>query len=109
MVKSTMGREILLAAEVNTVSRAKPTYEDRIASDPQVMVGKPVVKGTRIPVELLLKYLAQNPDVDELFGAFPHLELEDVKACPAYARAAVEREYARDGREERSGTHAGHA
>jgi uncharacterized protein (DUF433 family) len=66
------------------------TYQDRITQDPKVMVGKPVVRGTRIPVELVLGHLAANPDLEDLFGAYPHLTLEDVKACLAYAQAAVE-------------------
>jgi hypothetical protein len=40
------------------------------------MVGKPVVKDTRIPVELVLGHLAANPDLDELFAAYPHLAIE---------------------------------
>ena len=48
------------------------------------MVGKPVVKGTRIPVELVLAKLAQNPSLDELFTDYPRLTLEDVKACLDY-------------------------
>ena len=48
------------------------------------MVGKPVVKGTRIPVERVIQHLAENPDLDDLFQAFPHLTLEDVKACLVY-------------------------
>lgn len=65
------------------------TYKDRISQDPAVMVGKPVVKGTRIPVELVLGHLAHNPDLNDLFAAYPHLTLEDVKACLAYAQAVV--------------------
>lgn len=53
------------------------------------MVGKPVIRGTRIPVELVLGHLAHNPDLDELFAAYPHLTVEDVQACFAYAQAAV--------------------
>lgn len=65
---------------------------ERITVDPDVMVGKPVVKGTRIPVELVLGQLAFNPDLDELFAAYPHLTVEDVKACLAYARRVVARQ-----------------
>ena len=54
------------------------------------MVGKPVVKGTRIPVELVLGHLAANPDLAELFAAYPELTVEDVKAVLAYAQAAVD-------------------
>ncbi len=66
-------------------------YPDRIIQDPKVMVGKPVVKGTRIPVELVLQHLADNPDLADLFAAYPELTREDVKACLAYAYTLVER------------------
>lgn len=58
-------------------------YEDRIIQDPRILVGKPVVKGTRIPVELVLGHLAANPDLAELFAAYPRLTVEDVQACLA--------------------------
>lgn len=69
-----------------------PHYRDRIIVDPQIMVGKPVVRGTRIPVELVLKRLAQNPNVEDLLEAYPRLTVEDVKACLEYAQALVEGE-----------------
>jgi uncharacterized protein (DUF433 family) len=62
---------------------------NRITIDPDVMAGKPVVKGTRIPVELVLDQLAFDPHLDELFAAYPHLTVDDVKACLAYASAIV--------------------
>jgi uncharacterized protein (DUF433 family) len=65
---------------------------DRITQDPAVLVGKPVVAGTRIPVALVLGHLAQNPDLEDLFGVYPELTVEDVKACLSYAQAAVEAE-----------------
>jgi uncharacterized protein (DUF433 family) len=61
-------------------------YYDRITQDPDIMVGKPVVRGTRIPVERVLAHLADNPDLDDLLEALPHLKLEDVQACLAYAQ-----------------------
>jgi len=67
-----------------------PQDTDRIIHDPQVMVGKPVIKGTRIPVERVIAHLAHNPDLDDLFGAYPELTVEDVKASLRYAYAAVE-------------------
>jgi uncharacterized protein (DUF433 family) len=69
--------------------------EDRIVHDPTILVGKPVVKGTRIPVELVLKHLAQNLDLADLFAAYPRLTTEDVQACIAYAEGLVENEQAR--------------
>ena len=72
----------------------RPLYEDRIIVDPEIMVGKPVVKGTRIPVELVLEHLIENPDLEDVFAAYPRLTLEDVKACLAYAKRLVEGERA---------------
>jgi uncharacterized protein (DUF433 family) len=59
------------------------------------MVGKPVVKGTRIPVERVLAHLAQTPDVDDLFAAYPELTIDDVKACLSYAHTLLERKQPR--------------
>jgi len=64
-------------------------YKDRITTNPDVMVGKPVVKGTRIPVERVVAHLASNPDINDLFVAYPDLTVADVKACFQYAHHAV--------------------
>lgn len=66
-------------------------YLDRVTQDPTIMAGKPVVKAIRIPVERVLAHLAENPDLDDLFAAFPHLTPENVKACLAYAQVRVAR------------------
>jgi len=76
------------------MSRLTADLRDRIVRDPKVMVGKPVVRGTRIPVERVLAHLADTPDLGDLFEAFPRLTLDDVRACLAYAHDAVEREQA---------------
>jgi uncharacterized protein (DUF433 family) len=65
-------------------------YRERITTDPGILAGKPVVRGTRIPVELVLDHLAQNPDLTDLFAAYPRLTVDDVNACLAYAQALVE-------------------
>ncbi len=64
-------------------------YQDRIVADPEILAGKPVVKGTRISVELALKRLAQDLDVQSLLEAYPRLKLDYVKACLEYAQALV--------------------
>ena len=64
------------------MTSAARRYRDRISQDPQVMVGKPVVKGTRIPVELVLSNLLPESFAGlGLFTDYPRLTLEDVKAC----------------------------
>jgi len=73
------------------VAKERPTDAARIIRDPEVLAGKPVVKGTRIPVELVLDYLANNPNFDDLFADYPRLTVDDVKACLAFAQEAVQR------------------
>jgi uncharacterized protein (DUF433 family) len=58
---------------------------ERIVSDPEVMLGRPCIKGTRIPVELLLEKLGEGASVEELLEAYPHLEREDVLAALRFA------------------------
>ncbi len=72
------------------VARERPADTARIVRDPGILGGKPVVKGTRIAVDLVLEYLANNPDFGDLFADYPRLTIEDVKACLAFAHAAVE-------------------
>jgi uncharacterized protein (DUF433 family) len=67
-----------------------PHYDDRIIQDPEILVGKPVVKGTRIPVDVVLAYLEHNPNLNELFADYPRLTMDDVKACLHYARTVLE-------------------
>jgi uncharacterized protein (DUF433 family) len=70
---------------------AEPThsYEDRIVVDPKIMLGKPTIRGTRIPVELVLEQLSYDLDPQELYAAYPRLAEDDVKACIAYAHPAT--------------------
>ena len=62
---------------------------DRIERNPKVMMGKPVIKGTRIPVELILRKLSEGATLEELLGAYPHLSREDIQAALAYAAEAL--------------------
>jgi uncharacterized protein (DUF433 family) len=64
-------------------------YQERIVADPRILAGKPVVKGTRIAVDLVLEELSHNPDIAELLAAHPDLTRDDVQACLAYAQAIV--------------------
>jgi len=61
------------------------TATDRIEMDPKVMMGKPVVRGTRIAVELLLRKLAEGATEADLLDAYPRLTREDIKAAIGYA------------------------
>jgi uncharacterized protein (DUF433 family) len=67
------------------------TY-DRIELNPGVMLGKPVVRGTRITVELILRKLSEGATEQELLEAYPHLEREDIRSAIAYAADTVSHE-----------------
>jgi len=58
---------------------------NRIVVNPKVMVGKPVIKGTRIPVDAIIKRLAEGMSLREILEEYPNLEEEDVKAALEYA------------------------
>ena len=64
-------------------------YRERIVADSRILAGKPVVKGTRIAVDLVLEELSHNPDINELLAAHPDLSRTDVQACLAYAKDIV--------------------
>ena len=62
---------------------------DRIEINPAVMMGKPVIRGTRITVELVLRKLAEGETESELLEDYPHLAAEDIRAAIAYGAANV--------------------
>jgi uncharacterized protein (DUF433 family) len=75
-------RPVSSAALVTPGARQSPATKVRCC-----LGGKPVVRGTRISVGLVLEELAQNPDVNELLSAHPDLTRADVQACLSYAKA----------------------
>ena len=60
-------------------------WQDRIAVDPRILVGKPVVKGTRIAVELVVEFLAAGWTQQQILDSYPTLAAEDIFACLRYA------------------------
>ncbi|HME42330.1 MAG TPA: DUF433 domain-containing protein [Syntrophorhabdales bacterium] len=60
-----------------------------ITSDPQIMMGKPVIAGTRITVELILEKLAAGETVDQILAAHPRLTRDAIKAALAFAAEAL--------------------
>ena len=58
---------------------------ERITSDPQVCGGEPCVKGTRIPVRIILSHIAAGEDNAVILKQFPHITQEDIIACLEYA------------------------
>jgi uncharacterized protein (DUF433 family) len=60
-------------------------WKDRIIVDPDILVGKPVIKGTRISVEFLLDRVADGWSVDDILVSYPHLTRDDVLAALSFA------------------------
>lgn len=65
---------------------------DRIAIDPTVMTGKPVIRGTRIPVEMIVRLVAQGIALRDIMTDYPRLTQEDVQAALWYAAATIAHE-----------------
>ena len=64
----------------------------RIKSDPKIMFGKPVIVGTRITVEHILRCLAAGETPDEIIADYPQLTLDDIRAAQAFAAEQLARE-----------------
>lgn len=67
-------------------------YRDRIAFNPSIMTGKPVIRGTRIPVALIVQMVAQNIPTDEILDDYPQLEWTDIQAALWYAVSLLNQE-----------------
>ena len=65
-------------------------WRDHIVSTPDILRGKPRIKGTRIPVSILLGYLAAGHTTDEIITEFPELKVMQIQACLDYARELAE-------------------
>ena len=71
--------------------RAKrpPDLLRRITADPKILGGKPVIRGMRVSVELVLRLLSKGKTISSVLEAYPDLEPDDIYACYAYARAVI--------------------
>ena len=67
-------------------------WSERITVDPDVLVGKPVVRGTRISVELVIDLLARGYTNEQILQQYDHLSLEDIQACLGYASNVLQSE-----------------
>lgn len=68
------------------------TIHDRIVVDPKIMLGKPVIRGTRITVELVLRKIAEGANESAVIDAYPNLKKEDIQAAVRYAADALAHE-----------------
>ena len=72
----------------------KTPWKDHIESTPTLLRGKPCIKGTRIPVSLILGYLAADMNPEQIIKEFPDLTREQIAACLDYARDLADFEIA---------------
>jgi uncharacterized protein (DUF433 family) len=66
-----------------------PILLKRITADPEIFGGKPIIRGMRISVELVLSLLAQGETSEDVLADYPDLEADDIRACVAYAHAVI--------------------
>jgi uncharacterized protein (DUF433 family) len=76
-------------SDAMTFERGGTVEKRMITSDPQIMMGKPVITGTRITVELILEKLAAGEGVDQILAAHPRLTREAIQAALAFAAEAL--------------------
>jgi uncharacterized protein (DUF433 family) len=89
------GRELEPEPDHQPIEGSMPETDallSRITVSPEILGGKPIIRGMRIPVELVLGLLAQGETIDSLLDEYPRLESEDILACFAYARAIIANE-----------------
>ena len=67
-------------------------WQERITVDPKMLVGKPVVKGTRISVEFVVDLLGRGWTTEQVLSEYDHLTPEDIQACLAYASDVLKSE-----------------
>ena len=67
-------------------------YKDRIVSNPNILQGKPTIKGTRISVELILRKLGEGMSIEELLEAYPFLTKEDILAALSFSADVIKNE-----------------
>lgn len=67
-------------------------WKEHIETNPNVMFGKPVIKGTRIPVDLILEKLSLGESIEQLLKAYPSITKESIYSCLAFASVSVKNE-----------------
>ncbi len=68
------------------------SWQERINVDPKVLVGKPVIQGTRIAVEFVVELLSRGWTKEQILHKYDHLTTEDIQACLAYASEVLKSE-----------------
>jgi uncharacterized protein (DUF433 family) len=72
----------------------KSAWKKYISSDPAIMLGKPVINGTRITVELILEKLSEGETPEQIVESYPHISKKAIMACLSFASDSVKNETA---------------
>lgn len=67
-------------------------YRDKIEISPDIMLGKPVIKGTRITVELIIKKMSEGMEVNDIIAEYPQVQKDDIMACLAYSADVISKD-----------------
>lgn len=67
-------------------------WQERISIDPKILVGKPIIKGSRIAVELVIELLSKGWAQEQILDSYPNITVEDIRACLAYATEVLHAE-----------------
>jgi uncharacterized protein (DUF433 family) len=87
-----MGPEPYVGPSPSAWKGERAVWRDHIVIDPEILVGKPVVKGTRLAVEFIVELLAQGWNYEQILNNYPGLTREDILACLSYASDALHAE-----------------
>jgi len=82
----------MLSKNKDCYPESQMTWQNLIVLDPKVLVGKPVIKGTRIAVELVVDLLAKGWTQDQILDSYPNITADDIRACLAYASEVLRTE-----------------
>ncbi|MEY3303307.1 MAG: hypothetical protein RLZZ139_1680 [Cyanobacteriota bacterium] len=77
---------------VNFILNLAMDWQSRITLNPSILVGKPIIKGTRLAVEFVIDLLAQGWSIEEILRNYPGITVMDIQACLHYASASLKSE-----------------
>lgn len=67
-------------------------YRDRINISPDIMLGKPVIRDTRITVEFIIKKMSEGMEIDDIIAEYPPIQKDDIMACLAYSADVISKD-----------------
>lgn len=67
-------------------------YKDKICISPDIMLGKPVIRGTRITVEFIIKKMSEGMEIEDIISEYPPVQKDDIMACLAYSADVISKD-----------------